>query len=212
MRESVYRYCTLLSQLSDRLPPDPELPRTSTLLRPSLFPPVLLFSSRYPTATITSFSTCYNIFSLSRSLSHLSSPPAAEKSIMLPSLGVPRFLRSVKTGGSDDQQRHHYSLTRDSDDDTSREGLLEKDVRYVVEGKPSSLLRRYWKMTFAHVLLLILYLVGTYVLVVRTRDRCWKHGPNLIHCELSFSMPRFLILPLSLSLSLTHSEILIRGK
>ena len=106
---------------------------------------------------------------------------------MLPSLGMgkvmgwPQFLRSMKTRGSD-HQHHHYSLTRDSDD-TSREGLLEKDVQYVKGKTPSSFLHRHWKMIFMHVLLLILYLVGMYIFVVRMRDQCFKHGPNLIHCE-----------------------------
>ena len=86
------------------------------------------------------------------------------------------FLQAMMMKGS---QKDHYSLARTSEDDLSKDGLLEKEGNFY-EQRPS-FWRRNRNMVVAQVVLLTIYTLAMYLVVAKIRSQC-LHGPNLVHC------------------------------
>lgn len=86
------------------------------------------------------------------------------------------LLQAMMMKGS---QKDHYSPARTSEDDLSKDGLLEKDGNFY-EQRPS-LWRRHRDMVVVQIVLLTIYTLATYLVVAKIRSQC-LHGPNLIHC------------------------------
>ena len=76
-------------------------------------------------------------------------------------------------------QKDHYSLARSSEDDLSKDGLLEKEGNFY-DQRPS-FWRRHRNMVLVQVVLLALYTLAMYFVAARLRSQS-LHGPNLIHC------------------------------
>ena len=76
-------------------------------------------------------------------------------------------------------QKDHYSLALTSEDDLSKDDLLEKEGNYY-EQRPS-FWRRHRNMVVIQAVLLTIYTLATYLVVAKIRSQC-LHGPNLVHC------------------------------
>ena len=86
------------------------------------------------------------------------------------------LLQAMMMKGS---QKDHYSLARTSEDDLSKDGLLEKEGNFY-EQRPS-FWRRHRNMVVVQVVLLTIYTLAMYFVVAKIRSQC-LHGPNLVHC------------------------------
>lgn len=87
------------------------------------------------------------------------------------------LLQAMKMKGF---QKDHYSLARSSEDDLSKDGLLEKEKNFY-EQRPS-FWRRYRNMLLVQVVLLALYTLAMYFVAAKLRSQSLR-GPNLIHCK-----------------------------
>ena len=86
------------------------------------------------------------------------------------------LLQAMMMRGS---QKDQYSLARTSEDDLSKDGLLEKEGNFY-EQRPS-FWRRHRNMVVVQVVLLTIYTLAMYLVVAKLRSQC-LHGPNLVHC------------------------------
>lgn len=85
------------------------------------------------------------------------------------------LLQAMKMRGF---QKDHYSLARSSEDDLSKDGLLEKEKNFY-EQRPS-FWRRHRNMLLVQVVLLALYTLAMYFVAAKLRSQSLR-GPNLIH-------------------------------
>lgn len=85
------------------------------------------------------------------------------------------LLQAMKMKGF---QKDHYSLARSSEDDLSKDGLLEKEKNFY-EQRPS-FWRRHRNMLLVQVVLLALYTLAMYFVAAKLRSQSLR-GPNLIH-------------------------------
>ena len=76
-------------------------------------------------------------------------------------------------------QKEHYSLANTSEDDLSKNSLLEKDGTFY-EHRPS-VWRRHRTMVIVQVVLLALYTLVMYLVATKLRSQT-PHGPDLNHC------------------------------
>lgn len=76
-------------------------------------------------------------------------------------------------------RKDRYSLTRSSEDDLSKDSLLEKERNFHEQRPP--FWRRHRNMLLVQVVLLALYTLAMYFVAAKIRSQS-LHGPNLIRC------------------------------
>lgn len=88
------------------------------------------------------------------------------------------LLQAMKMKGD---QKEQYSLARSSEDDLSKDSLLEKESNFYEQKRPP-FWRRYRNMLLVQVVLLALYTLAMYFVAAKIRSQSLHEGPNLIHC------------------------------
>ena len=86
------------------------------------------------------------------------------------------FLQAMKAKGF---QQDHYSAVRTSEEDASKDGLLEKEPKFA-QPRPS-FWRRHGYMILVQVILLAIYTVVMYLVAIWIRSQS-VHGPTMLSC------------------------------